>query len=185
MGDCSRSVAARQGGIRGQFRTGLDPKNWNPDWRFSPEFSTCLIYSAGQALWTQWQTAAPRLDEHAGLESSAKNVYEEYDTLLKIVWEEIMAFYALIELEITNMDGMAPYMAAVTDTITSHGGKYLVRAGRTEIAEGEIGQYPVKVVLEFPSMEAAKQWYGSTEYQAILPHRMASAKGNFVWAEGV
>ena len=95
-----------------------------------------------------------------------------------------MAAYALIELEITNLDGMAPYMAAVSDTIAAHGGKYLVRAGQTEVAEGGLGAYPTKVVLEFPTMEAARAWYDSPEYQAILPHRLANAKGNFVWAEG-
>lgn len=95
-----------------------------------------------------------------------------------------MAVYALVELEITNMDGMGPYMSAVSDTITNHGGKYLVRAGNTEVVEGGLGEYPVKVILEFPSMEAAKSWYNSAEYQAILPHRKANSKCNFVWAEG-
>ena len=75
-------------------------------------------------------------------------------------------------------------MAAVSDTIAAHGGKYLVRAGQTEVAEGGLGAYPTKVVLEFSSMEAARAWYASPEYQAILPHRLANAKGNFVWAEG-
>jgi uncharacterized protein (DUF1330 family) len=94
-----------------------------------------------------------------------------------------MAAYALIDLEVTDMEAMGPYMTAVSDTVTSHGGKYLVRGGATEVVEGEPG-YPLKVVLEFPSMQAAKQWYGSAEYQAILPGRLASAKGNFVWVEG-
>lgn len=95
-----------------------------------------------------------------------------------------MAVYALVELKITNMDGMGPYMASVSDTIANHGGKYLVRAGNTEIVEGGLGEYPVKIVLEFPSMEAAKSWYNSVEYQAILPHRIANSNGNFVWVEG-
>ena len=43
-----------------------------------------------------------------------------------------MAAYAIVELEITNMEGMAPYMEAVPDTVAAHGGKYLVRAGETE-----------------------------------------------------
>jgi uncharacterized protein (DUF1330 family) len=95
-----------------------------------------------------------------------------------------MTAYALIELEITDRDGMGPYIAAVTDTITAHGGKYLVRAGRTEVVEGNLGEFPTKVVLEFPSMEAAKGWYGSPEYQAILPLRTKNSKANFVWVEG-
>jgi len=96
-----------------------------------------------------------------------------------------MTVYALIELEITNMDGMGPYLAGVSDTIAAHGGKYLVRAGATEVVEGGMGQYPVKVVLEFPTMAQAKAWYASPEYQAILPHRTNNSKCNFVWAEGV
>ena len=95
-----------------------------------------------------------------------------------------MAVYALIELEITSRDGMGPYLATVSDTITNHGGKYLVRGGNTEVVEGGLGEYPVKVILEFPSMEASKNWYNSAEYQAILPHRTANSKCNFVWAEG-
>jgi len=95
-----------------------------------------------------------------------------------------MAAYALVELEVTNMEGMGPYMESVSGTIAAHGGKYLVRAGNTEVAEGGIGEYPVKVILEFPSMAAAKGWYNSREYQAILPHRTKNSKCNFVWAEG-
>lgn len=96
-----------------------------------------------------------------------------------------MAAYAIVELEITNMEGMAPYMEAVPDTVAAHGGKYLVRAGETEVAEGGLGEYPLKVILEFPSMNAAKGWYSSEEYQAILPDRTANSKCNFVWVEGV
>ena len=95
-----------------------------------------------------------------------------------------MAVYALVELEITDMDGMGPYIAGVAGTIAAHGGKYLVQAGATEVVEGGLGEFPLKVVLEFPTMEAAKGWYDSPDYQAILPHRKTSSKGNFVWVQG-
>ena len=95
-----------------------------------------------------------------------------------------MTVYALIELEITKMDGMGPYLEAVSGTIAAHGGKYLVRAGTTEVVEGGLGEYPTKVVLEFPSMAAANGWYNSAEYQAILPHRTRNSRCNFIWAEG-
>jgi uncharacterized protein (DUF1330 family) len=95
-----------------------------------------------------------------------------------------MAAYALIELEITNMEGLGPYVDAVSDTVAAHGGKYLVRLGDTEVVEGGLGEYPLKVVLEFPSMDAAKGWYDSAEYQAILSYRTENSKGNFIWAEG-
>lgn len=96
-----------------------------------------------------------------------------------------MAAYAIVELEITDMEAMGPYLEAVPGTIEAHGGRYLVRAGETEVVEGGIGQYPVKVILEFPSMETAKGWYESEEYQAILAYRTENSKANFIWVEGV
>ena len=96
-----------------------------------------------------------------------------------------MTVYALIELEVTDMGGMRPYIEAVAGTIATHGGKYLVSAGSTEVVEGNLGEYPVKVVLQFASMAAAKGWYNCAEYQAILPHRTQNSKCNFVWVEGV
>ena len=95
-----------------------------------------------------------------------------------------MTAYALIELEVIDTEKIGPYMAAVSETVASHGGKYLVRPGATEVVEGGPGEYPLKVVLAFPSMKAAKGWYNSDAYQAILPHRLASSKGNFLWVEG-
>ncbi len=47
-------------------------------------------------------------------------------------------------------------MEAVPGTVAAHGGKYLVRAGNTEVAEGDLGEYPLKVILEFPSMPRQK-----------------------------
>ena len=77
-----------------------------------------------------------------------------------------MAAYALIELEITNMEGLAPYVAAVSDTLAAHGGRYLVRPGPMEVVEGGVGDYPTKVVLEFPSMAAA-HWVNWTRVLAL------------------
>ncbi len=96
-----------------------------------------------------------------------------------------MVAYALIELDVTDVEGIGPYMTAVADTVNRHGGKYLVRAGATEVVEGSLGQHATKVVLEFSSIETGKAWYNSEEYQAILPIRTSNAKGNFVWVEGV
>ena len=102
-----------------------------------------------------------------------------------------MTVYALVELEITNLEAMGPYLAGVAGTIAAHGGKYLVQAGvedlagNAEIVEGELGAFPVKVVLEFPSMAAGKGWYNSEEYQAILPFRRANANGRMIWLKGV
>ena len=96
-----------------------------------------------------------------------------------------MTAYAMVEITVNNNDGMGPYREKVADTVTAHGGKYLVLGGATEVMEGNIGQHPTKVLLEFPSMDAARDWYNSPEYQEILPARLESATANFVLVEGV
>jgi uncharacterized protein (DUF1330 family) len=102
-----------------------------------------------------------------------------------------MTVYAVVELQITNLAAMTPYMLAVSETIAAHGGKYLVRptpdqvAGNAEVAEGGPDDYPVKVIIEFPNMAAGRGWYNSAQYQAIVRHRTDNSTGKFVWVEGV
>jgi len=102
-----------------------------------------------------------------------------------------MTAYAIVEMAITNLDAMLPYIAAAPATIAAHGGHYVVRpdmeqrAGNSEVTEGEHGGYPVKVILAFPSLAAGKAWYNSPEYQAILPLRHANAICKMCWVEGV
>ena len=50
-----------------------------------------------------------------------------------------MSAYFVVELEITNSAAMEPYRAAVGTTITQYGGRFLVRAGATELIEGGPG----------------------------------------------
>jgi uncharacterized protein (DUF1330 family) len=40
------------------------------------------------------------------------------------------------------------------------------------------------VILEFPNVEAAKAWYNSPEYQAAVPHRIASGNWRALIVEG-
>ncbi len=91
----------------------------------------------------------------------------------------------LVEVTVTDPEKMAPYMQQVDKTVTDHGGKYLLRTPDAEVIEGNIGQHPVKVVLEFPDMAAVKTWYASPEYQAILPYRTENSQGNMLFVEGV
>lgn len=96
-----------------------------------------------------------------------------------------MSAYAYVEVTVTNPEGMGPYRDKVSDTVAAHGGKYLVLGGETEVLEGNIGEHAMKVLLEFPTMEAARGWYHSPEYQAIIPSRVQSSDCNFLLIDGV
>jgi uncharacterized protein (DUF1330 family) len=72
----------------------------------------------------------------------------------------------------------------VLATVHAYGGKYLARGGPMEILEGTWKPARV-VVLEFPSLQRAKEWLDSPEYQAIRPIRQRYAKCDFVLVEGV
>jgi uncharacterized protein (DUF1330 family) len=53
-----------------------------------------------------------------------------------------MAFYVVWDAEITNRPGLEPYVAAVTDTITKHGGRYLVRGAALTRSSSRVGRNP-------------------------------------------
>ena len=95
-----------------------------------------------------------------------------------------MAFYVVWDAEITNRAGLEPYVAAVSDTIAKHGGRYLARAGTTKLMEGQ-PEPKVVVILEFPDAASFDRWYKSPEYQKILPHRLQNSTGRLFTVEGV
>jgi uncharacterized protein (DUF1330 family) len=95
-----------------------------------------------------------------------------------------MAAYVIVELNVTDPAGFEEYRKQVPATIAQYGGRYLVRGGRCETLEG--GWAPARVVvLEFPSMEAARRWYDSEEYRAPKALRLRSASGKAILVEGV
>jgi len=68
-------------------------------------------------------------------------------------------------------------------SIAAHGGRFIVRGGEAERLEGE-GPAGRNVVVEFPSVAAAKAWYNSPEYQEALKIRLAASIGSLVIVEG-
>ena len=92
--------------------------------------------------------------------------------------------YMIVNLEVHDPDMFAEYAAKVPPIIEQYGGRYLVRGGTQEVIEGDTPR-PRSVVLEFPSVEQAKTWYNSPEYQAILPKRLNASNANALLVEGV
>jgi len=92
--------------------------------------------------------------------------------------------YVIVQVsEIHDPDAYATYRPLAGKTVADHGGTFLVRGGNAERLEGE-GECGRNVVLEFPSVAAAKAWYSSPEYQAALKIRLAASTGSLIIVEG-
>ena len=94
-----------------------------------------------------------------------------------------MAGYLVAHLNVTDAEAFDKYRARVPEVIARHGGRYLVRGGALETVEGD-WPAPRLVILEFPSLEAARGFYHSPDYQEILPLRTAASQGCCALVEG-
>jgi uncharacterized protein (DUF1330 family) len=95
-----------------------------------------------------------------------------------------MTAYIIADIDVTNPDGYAPYRAAAQKTIEAHGGRYIARGGAVEKLDGDWNANRV-VIIEFPSMDAARKWYHCAEYQDALKIRLAHSKGRAILTEGL
>lgn len=91
-----------------------------------------------------------------------------------------MPGYIIANVTITDPDKFMQYAGSAKPTVAQFGGKVLTAGPDAETLEG--GPAPVTVVVEFPSVEQAKAWYNSSEYQAIIGLRHASSSGWMVLA---
>ena len=94
-----------------------------------------------------------------------------------------MTGYVIAEVDVQDPALFEEYRKLVPATIAQYGGKYIVRGGATETKEG--GWTPKRVVvLEFPTMARARDWYHSAEYAPALAMRLKAAKSRVILVEG-
>ena len=91
-----------------------------------------------------------------------------------------MAAYMVFNYRITDQDAYQPYLGKVVDTLKAHGAEILVADFESEVIEGDPGH--VTVVLRFESKDAARGWFESPEYKAIVGLRTDNSTGIAVLA---
>lgn len=76
-----------------------------------------------------------------------------------------MAAYVIYSADVTDADQYELYKAQAGPVVAAHGGSYIVRGGAIDVLEGNspVGR---TVILEFPTMAKAREWYDSEAYQA-------------------
>jgi len=95
-----------------------------------------------------------------------------------------MAAYIIVDVEILDRARYAEYVKVVPQTIAAYGGKFLVRGGAAETLEGAWQPNRV-VVLQFDTLERAKQWWASEEYSAPKRLRQSASRADMIVVEGV
>jgi uncharacterized protein (DUF1330 family) len=91
-----------------------------------------------------------------------------------------MSACVVVHANIKNPDKLKAYASAAGPTVAAHGGEFLAR-GPSEALAGD-DPHQIMVVIQFPSRQAASDWYNSDAYQAIIPTRDEAMDANFVVA---
>ena len=94
-----------------------------------------------------------------------------------------MTAYVIVDIEVTDPEGYKEYVKLAPEAVKLYGGKYIARGGQTETLEGD-WQAKRLVILEFPSVEQAKNWLNSPEYAPARALRHQYARTNMVVVEG-
>ena len=76
----------------------------------------------------------------------------------------------------------ASYLEKAAPTLANREARLLVVNGALTPLEGECPDGVV--ILEFPDAQAARDWYDSKEYQAVVGERLAATQGRAVIVEG-
>jgi uncharacterized protein (DUF1330 family) len=95
-----------------------------------------------------------------------------------------MAAYVFVNIEITDPVRYEEYKKMAVSTVTAHGGRYIARGGHAETLEGTWRPERV-VLLEFPTVKHAKDWWASAEYRPARTIRQSSARTQMILVEGV
>ena len=95
-----------------------------------------------------------------------------------------MAVYLIGQLEIRDREEYGKYEAGFLEIFAKYEGEFLAVNEEPEILEGE-WPYTRTVMIRFPSLEEARRWWSSSEYQSLAQHRRRASKGNIVLVAGL
>jgi uncharacterized protein (DUF1330 family) len=95
-----------------------------------------------------------------------------------------MAAYVIYTADVTDPKQYELYKDQAAPVVAAHGGAYIVRGGEIDVLEGgsPVGR---TVILEFPTMEAARNWYDSHEYRAARALRANAGTASAYIIDGV
>jgi uncharacterized protein (DUF1330 family) len=95
-----------------------------------------------------------------------------------------MAAYFIAQYVVNDPALYREYQGGAGPTIETHGAELVAFDAAAETMEGT-PPGPQTVILKFESTEAAKAWYGSEEYQAVVGKRLEATDGFAVLSQSM
>ena len=96
-----------------------------------------------------------------------------------------MPAYLIGGVDVSDPSWLEEYGPKVEALVEKHGGKYLVRGGKTDVKEGQAPSSRVMVIVEFPSMANAQAWYNDPDYAPLIKLRQTGSSSDLVLVEGL
>ena len=94
-----------------------------------------------------------------------------------------MPAYIAVDVTIDDPKTYDRYKLLAPPSIAKYEGRYLVRGGTTTTLEGDWAPSRF-VILEFPTADKARQWWGSPEYAEAKALRQSCARTQMVLLDG-
>ncbi|WP_018615632.1 DUF1330 domain-containing protein [Segetibacter koreensis] len=94
-----------------------------------------------------------------------------------------MPAYIIVDVQINDAKAYDDYKKLTPASVAAYNGKFIVRGGETETLEGDWDPERI-VMLEFPSVEKAKEWWNSNEYLPAKEIRQRSSNTKMIVVEG-
>ena len=95
-----------------------------------------------------------------------------------------MPYYSVLAVTPTTEDWIADYIGPANDLVAKHGGRYLARTASHERLEGDGADAALRIILEWPSREAATAFMADPDYAPHLKARTAGSDSHHFLIEG-
>lgn len=94
-----------------------------------------------------------------------------------------MPAYMMARIKVTDPEQYKSYIAATPAVVEKFGGKFIVRGGETITLEGPEETRRL-VVVEFPALKNAREFYDSPDYREVMKLREGAAEVHLVAVAG-
>ncbi|MEM8609639.1 MAG: DUF1330 domain-containing protein [Myxococcota bacterium] len=95
-----------------------------------------------------------------------------------------MTYYSVLAVTPTQEDWVPGYIAVSNALVSKHGGEYLARTASHERLEGEGQDAALRIVIRWPSKEAAVAFMNDPDYTPHLAARTAGSNSMHFLIEG-